>query len=109
LGPAADKITPLFITVDPERDTPELLASYLTSFDSRIIALRGTKDQTEQAAKAFAAFYEKVPLEGGNYTMDHTAGVYLVNAEGNFMGMLDSHEPRETQMQKLRRLADTAD
>lgn len=109
LGPAADKIMPLFITVDPERDTQELLASYLTSFDDRIIALRGTKDQTEQAAKAYAAYYEQVPLEGGSYTMDHTAGVYLIDAEGNFMGMLDSHEPRETQLQKLRRLAGTAD
>ncbi|HWK33261.1 MAG: SCO family protein [Parvibaculum sp.] len=108
LGPDADKITPLFITVDPERDTQELLASYMSSFDPRILALRGTKEQTDQAAKAFAAYYEKVPLEGGNYTMDHTAGVYLIDAEGEFMGTLDLHEPKENQLQKLRRLANTA-
>ncbi len=108
LGPAADQITPLFITVDPERDTQELLASYMTSFDPRILALRGTKEQTDEAVKAFAAYYEKVPLEGGNYTMDHTAGVYLIDAEGEFMGTLDLHEPRENQLQKLRRLAETA-
>lgn len=51
---------------------------------------------------------EREPLEGGNYTVDHTAGVYLRDAEGEFIGMLDSHEPRETQLQKLRRLAGTA-
>lgn len=108
LGPGADKITPLFITVDPERDSQELLASYMTSFDPRILALRGTTEQTDQAATAFAAYYEKVPLEGGNYTMDHTAGVYLIDAEGEFMGTLDLHESQDTQLQKLRRLAETA-
>ncbi|MEP9370133.1 SCO family protein [Ancylobacter polymorphus] len=108
LGPAAEQITPLFITVDPERDSQELLANYMTSFDARILALRGTKEQTDEAAKAFAAYYEKVPLEGGNYTMDHTAGVYLFDAEGDFAGTLDLHEPRETQLQKLQRLAETA-
>lgn len=108
LGPDAKKITPLFITVDPERDTQELLASYMTSFDSRILALRGTKEQTDQAVKAFAAYYKKIPLESGNYTMDHTAGVYLMSAEGKFMGTLDIHEPRDTQLGKLRRLAGTA-
>lgn len=105
LGPNADKITPLFITVDPERDTQELLASYMTSFDPRIVALWGTKEQTDKAVKAFAAYYEKVPL-GGNYTMDHTAGIYLFDDEGKFSGTLDLHEPRETQLQKLRRLAE---
>lgn len=108
LGPDADKITSLFITVDPERDVQELLASYMTSFDPRIIALRGTKEQTDGAAKAFAAYYEKVPLDGGNYTMDHTAGVYLFDADGEFAGTLDRHEARETQLQKLRRLTETA-
>src|SRR3546814_8194408 len=55
LGSDAEKITPLFITVDPERDTQELLASYMTSFDSRLLALRVTKEQTDQAVQAFAA------------------------------------------------------
>lgn len=108
LGPEANKITPLFITVDPERDTQELLASYLTSFDSRIIALRGTDEQTRQAVKAFAAYYKKVPMEKGSYTMNHTAGIYLIDANGKFIGTLDSHEPRKTRIQKLRRLANSA-
>lgn len=108
LGPAADKITPLFITVDPERDTQELLASYLTSFDSRILALRGTDEQTRNVAKAFAAYYKKVPMEKGAYTMNHTAGVYLMGVDGKLMSIIDSHEPRKTRLEKLRRLAKQA-
>lgn len=104
LGPAADRLTPLFITVDPERDTQDLLASYMTAFDDRIVALRGSQAQTEAAVKAFAAYYRKVPLEGGGYTMDHTAGVILMDAEGQFAGTLDMHEPRENVLAKLRRL-----
>ena len=60
------------------------------------------------AVKAFAAYYEKVPLDGGNYTIYHTAGVYLFDAGGEFAGTLDLHEARETQLQKLRRLTETA-
>ncbi|WP_122523227.1 SCO family protein [Pannonibacter phragmitetus] len=104
LGPAADRLTPLFITVDPERDTQDMLATYMTAFDERIVALRGDQTQTDAAVKAFAAYYRKVPIEGGSYTMDHTAGVILMDAGGQFAGTLDMHEPRETVMAKLRRL-----
>lgn len=104
LGPAADRLTPLFITVDPERDTQDLLATYMTAFDERIVALRGDQAQTDAAVKAFAAYYRKVPLDGGGYTMDHTAGTILMDAEGQFAGTLDMHEPRETVLSKLRRL-----
>lgn len=104
LGPAADRLTPLFITVDPECDTQELLASYMTAFDERIVALRGDQTQTDAAAKAFAAYYRKVPIEGGTYTMDHTVGVILMDAEGQLAGTFDMHEPRETVLAKLRRL-----
>jgi len=105
LGPAADRFTPLFITIDPERDTQKLLASYMTSFDERIVALRGDTAQTDAAVKAFAAYYRKVPIEGGNYTMDHTASVILMNAKGEFIGTLDMHEPRATKLMKLKRMA----
>ena len=104
LGPDADRLTPLFITVDPERDTQEILASYMTAFDERIVALRGDQTQTDAAVKAFAAYYRKVPIEGGNYTVDHTAGVILMDATGQFVGTLDMHEPRETVLAKLKRL-----
>jgi len=105
LGPDADRLTVLFITVDPDRDTQKLLADYLTSFDKRIIALRGSREETDAAVKAFAAYARKVPLEGGAYTMDHTAGIYLMDAVGQFRGMLDFHEGIESKLMKLRRLA----
>jgi len=105
LGPAADRFNVLFFTVDPERDTQDLLAQYMTAFDERILALRGSREQTDAVVKAFAAYARKVPVEGGQYTMDHTAVVYLMDAEGRLIGTLDMHEPRETRMQKLRRLA----
>ena len=105
LGPAADRFTPLFITVDPERDTQEVLAEYMTAFE-RILALRGSLAETDATVKAFAAYYRKVPTDGGGYTMDHTAGVILMDAEGQFAGTLDMHEPRETVLAKLKRLID---
>ena len=106
LGPSAGNLTPLFITVDPERDTPQVLSEYMTAFDPRIVALRGDAAETETAVKAFAAYYAKVPTEGGGYTMDHTAGVILMDAAGSFAGTLDLHEPRQTILEKLKRLAD---
>ncbi|MDX0190395.1 redoxin domain-containing protein [Sinorhizobium meliloti] len=108
LGPAADKIAPLFVTVDPERDTPEMLRVYMNAFDPRITALRGTLEQTQRAAKAFAAYFKKVPLDSGEYTMDHTASVILVKSDGTFQGTLDMHEPRGAQLKKLQMLAATA-
>ncbi|WP_337183390.1 SCO family protein [Shinella sp.] len=105
IGPAADRITPLFVSIDPERDTAELLKLYMTAFDPRILALRGDAAQTKAAAEAFSAFYRKVPTASDSYTMEHTAGLFLIRADGRLQGMLDMHEPREAQLQKLRLLA----
>ncbi|MCJ8151628.1 SCO family protein [Shinella sedimenti] len=107
IGPAADRITPLFVSIDPERDTAELLKLYMTSFDPRIVALRGDAAQTKQAAEAFSATYRKVETVSDSYTMDHTAGLFLVRADGRLQGMLDMHEPRAVQLQKLKLLAET--
>lgn len=104
MGPSADRFTPLFITVDPERDTQEVLAQYMTAFDQRIVALRGNQAETDAVVKAFAAYYRKVSIDGGEYTMDHTAGIILMDAKGKFAGTLDTHEPRDTVLAKLRRL-----
>ncbi|OQM75631.1 SCO family protein [Manganibacter manganicus] len=104
LGPDGDGLEVLFMTVDPERDTAEQLAAYMSAFDPRITALRGTLEETDAAMKAFKAYYRKVPIEGGDYTMDHTAGIILMDAAGRFKGTLDLHEPKETQIAKLRRL-----
>ncbi|MDB5762962.1 MAG: hypothetical protein JWQ21_1957 [Herminiimonas sp.] len=83
LGPQADKVQVLFITVDPERDTPALLSKYIPAFDPRFLGLVGDKAATEKVAKEFKVFYQKVPgKEPGSYTMDHTAGSYVFDPQG---------------------------
>ena len=83
LGPDGDKLQGVFITVDPERDTPELLKAYMANFDPGFVALRGTPEQTAAVAKEFKVFYAKVPGKTpGSYTMDHTAGVYVFDTQG---------------------------
>jgi protein SCO1/2 len=83
LGPQADQVQVLFITVDPERDTPQLLAQYVPAFDKRFLGLSGTSADIEKVAKDFHVFYQKVPgKKPGSYSMDHTAGLYIYDAEG---------------------------
>jgi protein SCO1/2 len=83
LGPLADQVQVLFITLDPERDTQQLLASYVPAFDKRFIGLRGTPGQTAKTAKEFKVFYAKVPGSDPNsYTIDHTAGSYVFDRDG---------------------------
>ena len=83
LGPLSDKVQVLFVTVDPERDTPEMLSKYVPSFDPRFLGLVGDKAATEKVAKEFRVFYQKVPgKEPGSYTMDHTAGSYIFDPQG---------------------------
>jgi len=85
LGPEADHTTALFISVDPERDTPAAMKDYLSSFDPHLRGLTGSAAAVEAVAKAYRVYYRKVPLEGGDYTMDHTAIVYLMDKEGRFV------------------------
>lgn len=83
LGPDANKVQVLFVTVDPERDTPELLAKYVPAFDPRFLGLVGDKESTDKIAKEFKAFYQKVPgKEPGSYTMDHISGSYVFDPQG---------------------------
>lgn len=83
LGPQADKVQVLFVSIDPERDTPELLAKYVPAFDSRFLGLTGDKAAIEKVAKEFRVFYQKIPgKEPGSYTMDHTAGSYMFDPQG---------------------------
>ncbi len=85
LGPEADHTAALFISVDPERDTPQAMRDYLASFDPHIRGLTGDAAALTAVAKAYRVYYKKVPLEGGDYTMDHTAIVYLMDKEGRFV------------------------
>jgi protein SCO1/2 len=83
LGPAADEVQVLFVTLDPERDTQELLASYVPAFDKRFLGLRGSLEDTARTAKEFKVYFSKVPgSEPGSYTMDHTAASYVFDREG---------------------------
>ena len=83
LGPDGDRVQGVFVSVDPERDTPEVLKAYMASFDPAFVALRGTPEQTTAAAKEFKVFYAKVPGKTeGSYTMDHTAGSYVFDPSG---------------------------
>jgi protein SCO1 len=105
-GPLAEKakrFRVLFVTVDPERDTAEVLANYLSAFDGRIAGLMPTMEQLPGIARQFAAFYEKVPTSSG-YTMNHTAAVYLFNRQGLFAGTIDIKDARSNQRLKLERL-----
>lgn len=84
LGPDGDKVQGVFVTVDPERDTPEVLKAYVDNFATGIVALRGTPEETAAVAKGFKVYYAKVPGETkGSYTMDHTAGSYIFDSNGH--------------------------
>ncbi len=105
LGEDADKLGVLFITVDPARDTPENLKSYLASFDPRITGLTGTSEQIKKVTNLYRAVYEKVPsADGTDYTMNHTASVYLIDRSGALSSTLAWGEDAETQRKKLLRL-----
>jgi len=104
LGDDGKDIQPILVTVDPERDTQDLLKAYLKPFDPRIIALRGTKAQLDDMMKTYKAFYKKVPMETGDYTVDHTAMVYMMRSDGSFKGTIDFHEPKKTAIPKLKLL-----
>lgn len=83
LGDDAKRVQVIFVTVDPERDTPELLAKYVTAFDPGFIGLYGTPEATAAAAKSFRVFYEKVPGSSPKtYSINHTAGTYLIDPQG---------------------------
>ena len=83
LGKDGERVQGVFVTVDPERDTPAALQAYMASFDPSFVALRGTLEQTKAAAKEFKVFFAKVPGKvEGSYTMDHTAGSYVLDGSG---------------------------
>jgi cytochrome oxidase Cu insertion factor (SCO1/SenC/PrrC family) len=87
LGEAADEVTPLFITVDPERDTTNVLASYVASFHPRLVGLTGTPEAIRAVADSYKAYYAKyLPPDGAVYLIDHTGFVYLMGRSGEYLG-----------------------
>jgi protein SCO1/2 len=103
LGSDATRIGALFITVDPERDTPAELKDYLASFNPRFEGLTGDPAAIAQIAKSYRVYMKKVPLENGDYTMDHTALVYLMDKNGKFVAPFNLKRPPEAAVADLRR------
>jgi len=102
LGPAGDDLKIVFVSVDPERDTPELMKNYLSAFDPRIVGLTGTPEQIAAVTKAYRVYARKVELEGGDYTMDHSAAVLLFDRNGDFAGTVDYRDPQDKAVEKLK-------
>jgi protein SCO1/2 len=103
LGPTAKKIQPVFITIDPTRDKPQVLKRYMSSFDPRIVGLRGDGEATEAAAKAFHVYYRPVSLGNGQYTMDHSGFLYLMDPKGNFVSLITGNLPGHDMAKELKK------
>ena len=103
LGEEAEGMNVVFITVDPERDTVEAMAEYVGYFHPSIRGWTGPEEEIARAVQGFRARYERVPTDGGDYTMNQTASVFLFDAAGQFTTMIDYHEPREFAVPKIRR------
>jgi protein SCO1 len=103
LGQDADRTGALFITVDPERDTPAVLKDYLSNFDPHLRGLTGDMSAVEAALKAYRVYAKKVPLQGGDYTMDHTAVVYLMDKDGRFVAPFNLKRTPQAAADELRR------
>ena len=104
LGRDADKLNTVFISVDSERDTPEQLKLYLSSFDPHIRGLTGNEAQIQQVTKAYRVYYERIAQDDGRYTYDHSAVIYLMDKDGRYVGVLTYNEPDDSAVAKLRDL-----
>jgi cytochrome oxidase Cu insertion factor (SCO1/SenC/PrrC family) len=105
LGPQAGKVQGLFISVDPERDTPALLATYVDSFHENIVGLTGDERAIRRAAHAYKVYFNKVPGKGrDDYGFDHSAYIYLMDREGKFIGAFPPSTPSERIVQVLKPL-----
>ncbi len=105
LGDEGKEIRAFFVSVDPERDTPELMESYVTNVSDRITGITGDPAAIAEMARSFGIYSRKVELEGGDYTMDHTASILLLDRNGAFSGTIAYGENPDTAVAKLKRLA----
>ena len=102
LGPDADKLNYVFVTIDPERDTVKLIHAYLSSFDKHIRGYTGTPAEIARIAKEYRVYYKKIPTEDGGYTMDHSAIMYLMGSDNKFITMIAYQENDASALAKLR-------
>ena len=105
LGPRANSIRVDFVSLDPERDTPDVLRDFMSSFGAAFHGYTGSPDQLKKLAKAYHVFYERVATPGGGYTIDHSAIVYLLNAQGSVAGILSYGLPKERAIAQLSKIA----
>jgi protein SCO1 len=105
LGPDADRLNYVFVTVDPERDTVQSMHAYLSSFDKHIRGYTGTLAEIAQIARKYRVYYKKVPSENGGYTMDHSAVIYLMGPDGQLVTVIPYQENDTSAIAKLKNLA----
>lgn len=103
MGPDAGRINAYFVSVDPERDTPAVMKSYLQSFDPHLKGLSGSPEDVAKVIKAYRVYAKKVPLKDGDYTMDHTAAVYLLDREGRFVAPFNLKQTPQQAAADLKR------
>ena len=108
VDPDGTRLQAYFVTVDPERDTPELLNNYISNVTKRVIGIAGPPEKVAEVIMGFRVYAKKVPLDekdpNGDYTMDHTASVFLLDAEGRFKGTISYGENPDVAVQKLENL-----
>ncbi len=105
LGKNSSKVNAVFVSLDPERDTPKRLAEYLKSYDKRIIGLTGTVEQSANIAKAYGIYYKKLPaMEGGDYMVDHSASIFLYDKDRQLISTIDTMENRDIALGKIKKL-----
>ncbi|MGL4560248.1 MAG: SCO family protein, partial [Afipia sp.] len=97
------KVNAYFVSVDPERDTPAVMKDYLSSFDPHLKALTGSPDEVAKVISAYRVYAKKIPLKDGDYTMDHTALIYLMDRNGNFVRPFDLKRKPEEAAADLKR------
>ena len=105
LGPDANKLNYVFVTVDPERDTPKVMHDYVSAFDPRIRGFTGTPDQIAKVTSEYRVYYKRVPTSDGGYVIDHTAVLYLMDPKVRFFGFVPYQEKTDAAVAKLRKLA----
>lgn len=106
LGDEGRDLQAFFISVDPERDTPEIMKGYVEAFGDHITGITGDPDEVARVIAAWHVYAAKIPTDDGDYTMDHTASVFLIDRDGRFRGTIAYGEDFESATGKLRRLAD---
>lgn len=103
LGAAASEVVPIFITLDPQRDTRKLLAQYVPSFHPQIVGLTGSEAGIRRVAQAYRVYYEKVPVDGWlRYTIDHSSFIYLMGRDGRYLGFMPPGTSAERMVEVVR-------